>query len=85
MALTGHLHDFDISYIFQIVSQEGKTGKLALQGPGGDAFVVFERGRIVSAGVFRARGSSCDGCAAFMRRRAIPSDVVAQPDDGPGL
>ncbi|MBD3390474.1 MAG: DUF4388 domain-containing protein [Chitinivibrionales bacterium] len=50
MALTGSLHDFDLSYIFQIVAQEGKTGKLVLDAGDDQGEVVFDRGRIVSAG-----------------------------------
>ncbi len=49
MALTGSLHDFDLSYIFQIVAQEGKTGRLVLSSGQNEAHVVFERGKIVSA------------------------------------
>mgnify|MGYP000608740582 CR=1 FL=1 len=51
MALTGNLRDFDISYIFQIVAQESKTGKLVLTSAAGEAYVVFDRGRIVWAGI----------------------------------
>jgi hypothetical protein len=49
VALTGSLRDFDLSYIFQIVSQEGKTGRLVLSLEKDEASVVFDRGRIVSA------------------------------------
>ena len=49
MALTGSLVDFDLSYIFQIVSQEGKTGRLILSTNAEQAHVVFDRGRIISA------------------------------------
>ncbi len=52
MALSGSLHDFDLSYIFQIISQEGKTGRLVLSGDHMEGDAVFRDGRIVSA---------CDG------------------------
>ncbi len=49
MALSGSLHDFDLSYIFQIISQEGKTGRLVLSGDRMEGCAVFKNGRIVSA------------------------------------
>lgn len=50
MALSGNLHDFDISYIFQIISQEGKTGKLILSSDDTDGIIVFKQGKIIYAG-----------------------------------
>jgi hypothetical protein len=50
MSLNGNLQDFDLSYIFQIIAQEGKTGKLALVSALAEGFVVFKRGAIISAG-----------------------------------
>lgn len=50
MALSGNLRDFDISYIFQIVSQEGKTGRLRLYSQGREGYVIFQNGSIVQAG-----------------------------------
>ncbi len=50
MALSGSLHDFDISYIFQIIAQEGKTGRLVLSSNDSEGYIVFKQGRIISAG-----------------------------------
>ncbi len=50
MALSGSLQDFDISYIFQIISQEGKTGRLILSTADENGYIVFKQGRIISAG-----------------------------------
>jgi hypothetical protein len=51
MALSGSLKDFDLSYIFQIVAHEGKTGRLTLSGPDGEGSVVFRNGKVVCASV----------------------------------
>jgi hypothetical protein len=50
MSLTGSLRDFDLSYIFQIVAQESKTGKLVLNSSDKEGYVIFDGGKIVSAG-----------------------------------
>ena len=50
MSLAGSLSDFDISYIFQIVSQEGKSGKLVLVSDETEGYIVFKKGKIISAG-----------------------------------
>ncbi len=50
MALSGSLHDFDISYIFQIIAQEGKTGRLIITSDESEGFIVFKQGSIISAG-----------------------------------
>ncbi len=49
MALSGSLHDFDLSYIVQIISQEGKTGKLVLRTDGKQGCIVFTQGKITYA------------------------------------
>jgi hypothetical protein len=51
MALSGSLKDFDLSYIYQIVAHEGKTGKLTLTGVDTTGTVVFKQGLVVSAAV----------------------------------
>jgi hypothetical protein len=48
MALSGNLRDFDLTYIFQIVAQEGKTGKLVLTAPRRKGTVIFRQGQIIS-------------------------------------
>jgi hypothetical protein len=50
VSLNGSLQDFDLSYIFQIISQEGKTGRLSLTAAEAEGFVIFKNGSIVSAG-----------------------------------
>lgn len=50
MSLNGSLQDFDLSYIFQIIAQEGKTGKLLLTSPDAEGYVIFRNGSIISAG-----------------------------------
>lgn len=50
MALSGNLRDFDISYIFQIIAQENKTGKLVLCSNDIEAYIVYKNGKIISAG-----------------------------------
>ena len=50
MGLSGNLQDFDISYIFQIISQEKKTGNLILSFEENEAYVIFKNGTIISAG-----------------------------------
>ena len=50
MSLAGSLSDFDISYIFQIISQEGKSGKLVLTSDESEGYIVFKKGKVISAG-----------------------------------
>jgi len=49
MGLSGNLKDFDISFIFQMVSQEGKTGKLILTNANDTGHVIFKNGSIINA------------------------------------
>ncbi|MFW5775070.1 MAG: DUF4388 domain-containing protein [Chitinivibrionales bacterium] len=50
MSISGNLRDFDISYIYQIISQEHKTGRLVLTCDEAEVYVVFNRGMVVYAG-----------------------------------
>jgi len=50
MSLAGNLSDFDISYILQIISQEGKSGKLVLIADDEEGYIVFKKGNVISAG-----------------------------------
>lgn len=50
MSLSGSLNDFDISYILQLIAQEGKTGKLVLSSDESELYVIFKQGKIISAG-----------------------------------
>jgi hypothetical protein len=49
MALSGNLSDFDLSYIIQIVAQEGKTGKLIVRSPDLEGMIIFQKGKIIYA------------------------------------
>jgi hypothetical protein len=49
MALSGNLNDFDISYIIQIISQEGKSGKLIVRTDDISGFIIFKKGKIIYA------------------------------------
>jgi hypothetical protein len=50
MSLNGSLSDFDISFIFQIIAQENKTGILTLSSDNDEGYIVFNNGNIISAG-----------------------------------
>lgn len=49
MALEGSLHDFDIANIFQIISQENKTGRLIVTHEEKEGNIIFKHGTIVYA------------------------------------
>lgn len=53
MSLNGNLCDFDISYIFQIIAQENKTGILAMTSDSDKGYIVFKNGNVISAGTNR--------------------------------
>jgi hypothetical protein len=50
MALRGSLHEFELAEIFQLISHEGKSGQFVLFCKDSEAFVIFYKGSIVSAG-----------------------------------
>ncbi len=50
MSINGNLRDFDISYIYQIISQECKTGRLVLTSDEAEVYVIFNRGKVIFAG-----------------------------------
>jgi hypothetical protein len=50
MALRGSLLEFELPDIFQLIANDGKTGQLVLYDKDNEAFVIFSRGSIVSAG-----------------------------------
>ncbi|MFP4416955.1 MAG: DUF4388 domain-containing protein [Chitinispirillaceae bacterium] len=50
MSLSGNLRDFDLSYIYQIISQESKTGRLVVTCDEAEVHVVFNKGKVVYAG-----------------------------------
>ena len=64
MALEGNLETFGISEIFQLVSQQGKTGTLEIQTDDGTARVRFAEGRLVEAWPDRRSPSELIGVLA---------------------
>jgi hypothetical protein len=50
MALRGSLLEFELPDIFQLIGNESKTGQLVLSNKDFEAFAIFFRGSIVSAG-----------------------------------
>jgi hypothetical protein len=50
MALRGSLSEFELPDIFQLIANDGKTGQLVLYERDHEAFVIFFRGSIISAG-----------------------------------
>jgi hypothetical protein len=50
MALRGSLLEFKLTEIFQLIANDGKTGQLVIYNKESEAFVIFSRGAIVSAG-----------------------------------
>jgi|WetSurMetagenome_2_1015567.scaffolds.fasta_scaffold00051_42 hypothetical protein len=50
MALRGSLREFELSEIFQLISRDSKTGQLVLSNRDAQAFVIFSKGAVISAG-----------------------------------
>jgi hypothetical protein len=75
MSLVGSLEDLGLGDILQIVHLSGKSGVLALRSDVGEGQIVFDKGMLRSA---RARGLPQDLRELIQRRKAIPSDALAE-------
>ncbi len=49
MSLSGNIQDFGIPDVFQLISQQQKTGSLYLKHEGIEAHVIFDKGKVVLA------------------------------------
>lgn len=72
MALKGTLKDFSVSDIFQLVSQQQKTGVLSLASEGEKAQVAFDNGMVVMA------GSDLKRMDDLLGQRLVRSGLVSQ-------
>jgi hypothetical protein len=74
MSLVGSLEDLSLGDILQIVHLSGKSGVLALRSDVGEGQIIFDKGMLRSA---RVRGLPQDLRELILRRRAVPSDALA--------
>jgi hypothetical protein len=61
--LSGNLSDFGIADVFQLIGQQRKTGALELRSGKARAYLTFDRGLVVSAGVGTGRVGELDPLA----------------------